>query len=158
MENGAFSFTSDGNNRAVTADKLGFMPRVGLAWHVNKKTAIRAGYGRFIVPTSLIMPDRDANGELPLGAFSPTTNALPMLSGIPQAYFANPYPQGLTAVSGKQYGRYTQLGDPIAIDKNRQKPPVSDRSPGDSLSLEPMRTVPRVRELTGTSRMSMTAS
>jgi hypothetical protein len=127
LYNGAFIFTSDGNNRATSADKMGFMPRVGLAWRLTKKTAIRAGYGRFIVPTSLIMPDRDANGELPLGAFSPTTNALPMLSGVPQAFFANPYPQGLTPAYGKQYGRYTQLGDAITIDKNQQRPPVSDR-------------------------------
>jgi len=127
LYNGAFYFTSDSNNRATSADKLGFMPRAGLAWRLNKNTAIRAGYGRFIVPNSLIMPDRDANGELPLGAFSPTTNALPMLSGIPQAFFANPYPQGLTPAYGKQYGRYTQLGDAITVDKNQQRPPISDR-------------------------------
>jgi hypothetical protein len=127
LYNGAFSFTSDANNRATTADKLGFMPRIGLAWRLGRLTAIRAGYGRFIVPNSLIMPDRDANGEIPLGAFSPTTNVNPMLSGIPQAFFANPYPQGLTPAYGKQYGRYTQLGDAITIDKNEQRPPISDR-------------------------------
>ncbi len=73
------------------------------------------------------MPDRDANGELPLGAFSPSTSVLPALSGIPQAYFSNPYPQGLTPAYGKSYGRYTQLGDAITIDKYDQRPPISDR-------------------------------
>ncbi len=125
--NGAFSFTSDANNRSTSADKREFMPRVGLAWRLGTKTAIRAGYGRFYTPTSLIMPDRDANGELPLGAFSPSTSVLPALSGIPQAYFSNPYPQGLTPAYGKSYGRFTQLGDAITIDQYEQRPPISDR-------------------------------
>ena len=124
---GAFYFTSDENNRATTADRKEFMPRVGLAWRLDDKTAIRAGYGRFYTPNSLIMPDRDANGELPLGAFTPVTNALPSLQGIPQAFLANPFPQGLTPAYGKKYGRYTQLGDAVTVDKNQQKPPISDR-------------------------------
>jgi hypothetical protein len=125
--NGAFAFTEDGNNRSTNADKMGFMPRIGLAYRLDGKTAIRIGYGRFIVPNSLIMPDRDANGEIPLGAFSPTTNVNPMLNGVPQAFFANPYPQGLTPAYGKAYGRYTQLGDPVTIDQLNQHPPISDR-------------------------------
>ena len=103
------------------------MPRVGLAFRLDSKTAIRVGYGRFYTPNSLIMPDRDANGELPLGAFSPSTSANPSLSGIPQAFLANPFPQGLTPAYGKSYGRYTQLGDAITIDKYQQRPPISDR-------------------------------
>jgi hypothetical protein len=125
--NGAFRFTGDGNNRGTSADKLEFMPRVGVAFKLDSKTAIRVGYGRFYTPNSLIMPDRDANGELPLGAFSPSTSANPLLSGVPQAYLANPFPQGLTPAYGKSYGRYTQLGDPITIDKYQQRPPISDR-------------------------------
>ena len=125
--NGAFSFTSPDNNRSTNADRVELMPRIGLAWRLNSKTAVRIGYGRFYTPTSLIMPDRDANGELPLGAFTPVTNALPSLAGIPQAFLSNPFPQGLTPAYGKSYGRYTQLGDPVTIDKNEQKPPISDR-------------------------------
>jgi len=125
--NGAFSFTTDGNKRATSADKGEFMPRVGLALKLDSKMAIRIGYGRFFTPNSLIMPDRDANGELPLGAFSPTTTANPSLSGIPQAFLANPFPQGLTPAYGKSFGRYTQLGDPITIDQYHQRPPISDR-------------------------------
>jgi hypothetical protein len=124
---GAFSFTSDDNKRATSADKREFMPRVGLAFRLDGKTAIRIGYGRFYTPNSLIMPDRDANGELPLGAFSPSTSANPLLTGIPQAFLANPFPQGLTLPYGKSYGRYTQLGDAITIDKYVQRPPISDR-------------------------------
>ena len=125
--NGAFYFTTPDNHRGTRADRLQFMPRLGVAYRLDAKTAIRAGYGRFYTPVSLIMPDRDANGELPLGAFTPVTSVLPSLTGIPQAYFSNPFPQGLTPAYGKAYGRYTQLGDAVTIDKYEQKPPISDR-------------------------------
>jgi outer membrane receptor protein involved in Fe transport len=45
--NGAFSFTTDGNKRATSADRMEFMPRVGLAFRLDSKMAIRIGYGRF---------------------------------------------------------------------------------------------------------------
>jgi hypothetical protein len=124
---GAFSFTSSKNKRGTSADKKEFMPRIGLAYRLDGKTAMRIGYARFYTPNSLIMPDRDANGEIPLGAFSPSTLVNPTLSGIPQAFLENPFPQGLTPAYGKSYGRYTQLGDAITIDKYEQRPPISDR-------------------------------
>src|SRR4030042_2328232 len=75
--NGAFKFTSEGNRRGTDADRMQFMPRIGLAWRIGQRMGIRAGYGRFFTPVSLIMPDRDANGELPLGAFTPPAPAPP---------------------------------------------------------------------------------
>jgi hypothetical protein len=125
--NGAFSFTEPGSKHGTSADKLGFMPRIGVAWRVDDRTALRFGYGRFNTPTSLIMPDRDANGEMPLGSFTPVTNVLSAQNGIPQAYFADPFPQGLTPAYGKAYGPYTQLGDAVTIDQYMQRPPISDR-------------------------------
>jgi hypothetical protein len=125
--NGAFQFTEDGDNRSTKADGMQFMPRIGLAWRLDDKSVLRAGYGRFYTPTSLIMPDRDANGEIPMGLFSPTTNVLAQLAGVPQAKFQDPFPQGLTQATGKKYGAATLLGDAITWDKYEQKPPISDR-------------------------------
>ncbi len=126
--NGAFSFTSDADKRNTKADKMGFMPRIGLAWRLDSKSVFRAGYGRFITPTSLILPDRDALGEIPMGAFSPTTTApLDQNAVPPLATFAKPFPQGLTAAYGNSRGRYTLLGDNIIIDEREQRPPISDR-------------------------------
>ena len=125
--NGAFYFTSEDAKRKTSAWKGGLMPRVGVAWRIDDKTALRAGYGRFVTPTELANSERDTLGELDLAAFSPATSVLSAVNGVPQAYLANPFPQGLTPAYGKTYGRYTNLGDTITIDEYEQRTPVSDR-------------------------------
>jgi hypothetical protein len=125
--NGAFYFTEDGNKRKTNAWKYGFMPRIGLAWRFGEKTVARAGYGRFVTPTSLANSERDTLGEIDLSAFSPITSALPNKDGVPAAYLDDPFPQGLTPPYGKTYGRYTSLGDTLTIDEYNQRTPISDR-------------------------------
>jgi hypothetical protein len=125
--NGAFYFTEPGNKRKTNAWAGGIMPRIGLAWRLDEKTAIRAGYGRFVTPTELANSERDTLGEIDLAAYSPITNVLPTLNGVPQATLANPFPQGLTPAYGKVYGTYTNLGDAVTIDEYNQRTPISDR-------------------------------
>ena len=125
--NGAFSFTSDGNKHKTSPDKWGFMPRAGLAWRIKDKTVLRMGYGRFIVPASLANPERDTLGEIDLGGFTPRTNAPAVLAGVPQSYLANPFPFGLDPITGKSYGRYTNLGTAVSVDEYEQRTPISDR-------------------------------
>ncbi len=127
LYNGAFYFTEDGNNRKTMMDKNGWMPRIGLAWRLNNKTVIRSGYGRFVVPSSLANSERDTLGEIDLGGFTPTTPVPSVQAGIPRAYLANPFPLGLNPITGKQYGRYTNLGSAVSIDEYQQRPPISDR-------------------------------
>jgi hypothetical protein len=127
LYNGAFYFTEDDNKRATQSDPYQFMPRLGLAYRLDDKTAIRFGYGRFYTPNSLADGGNEPLGSLDLGSFSPTTNVLPALQGVPQAYLSNPFPQGLTQPVGKAYGRYTNLGDNITIDEYERRPPISDR-------------------------------
>src|SRR5262249_29521608 len=85
----------------------------------------------------LIMPDRDALGEMPLGAFSPQTFIQPEVNGVPQEYFSDPFPTGLNAIAGKNNGRYTNLGDAVTFDQNYQRTPMADR-----LSLSVQRELP----------------
>ncbi|MDO8834038.1 MAG: TonB-dependent receptor, partial [Vicinamibacterales bacterium] len=125
--NGAFYFTEDNNKRMTEAEKLQLMPRLGLAFRIDDKTALRAGFGRFFTPSSLSDSGNEPLGSLDLASFSPTTNALPLSQGIPQVYLNNPFPQGLTPAYGKSYGRYSSLGDNITIDQYERRPPVSDR-------------------------------
>ena len=124
---GAFYFTEPGNNRKTDVDKNGFMPRLGLAWRLNDQSVIRLGYGRFVVPSSLANSERDTLGEIDLGGFTPTTTAPSVQEGIPRAYLANPFPLGLDPITGKSYGRYTNLGSAVTIDEYQQRPPISDR-------------------------------
>ena len=125
--NGAFYFTEEGNKRATKSYALQFMPRVGAAYRVNDRTSVRAGYARFYTPSSATDGGNEPLGSLNLAAFSPTTTALPALTGVPQAFLSNPFPQGLTPAYGKSYGRYTNLGDAITIAEYERRPPVSDR-------------------------------
>lgn len=125
--NGAFHFTEDGSIHKTNPDKWGFMPRAGLAWKLNDKSVIRMGYARFIVPASLANPERDTLGEIDLGGFTPKTSAPAVLAGVPQSFLANPFPFGLDPITGKSYGRYTNLGSAVTTDKYEQRTPISDR-------------------------------
>ena len=125
--NGAFYFTEEGSKRKTNAWTGGFMPRIGLAWRLGEKTAFRAGYGRFVTPTELANSERDSLGEIDLAAFNPITNGLSNVNGVPVAFLANPFPQGLTPPYGKSYGRNTNLGDNVSWDEYEQRTPVSDR-------------------------------
>jgi len=124
--NGAFYFTDEENPRNVSAILTQFMPRLGLAWSVDERTAVRIGYGRFYTPQMLV-DQNDTMGQLDLGAFSPQTFVLPEVQGVPQARLSNPFPQGLTPAYGKRYGTYTGLGDNVRWDEYQQRPAISDR-------------------------------
>ncbi|BDC50543.1 hypothetical protein F183_A28590 [Bryobacterales bacterium F-183] len=124
---GAFYFTEDGSRRQTSSDKFQFMPRIGLAYRLGDKTAVRVGYGRFYTPTTLTDSGNEPLGSLNLAAFSPVTEALPSLVGVPQAFLSDPFPQGLTPAYGKQYGRNTNLGDNITLSEYERRPPISDR-------------------------------
>jgi len=106
---------------------VGIYAAPGLAWKLNDKTVLRVGYGRFVVPASLANPERDTLGEIDLGGFTPRTNAPAVLAGIPQSYLASPFPFGLDPITGKSYGRYTNLGSAVNIDQYQQRTPISDR-------------------------------
>ncbi|NWG13740.1 MAG: hypothetical protein HXY20_09415, partial [Acidobacteria bacterium] len=127
LYNGAFYFTEENARRATNSYKLQFMPRLGAAYRLDNKTALRIGYARFYTPNSYTDSGNEPLGSLNLAAFSPITSVLPLLTGVPQAFLSNPFPQGLTPAYGKSYGRYTNLGDAVTISEYERRPPVSDR-------------------------------
>lgn len=107
--NGAWVFTDSNNRGSWNAPKTLFMPRIGMAWRLNDRTAIRAGFARYIVPATLTQ-GLDILGSVAYPGFDATSAALPHLQGVPQQRLSNPYPGGLVPVSGKSLGRYTNLG------------------------------------------------
>jgi len=125
--NGAFYFTGNDSKHKTSPDPYAFMPRIGLAYRLNDRTVLRVGYGRFVVPASLANPERDTLGEIDLGGFTPTTAVPSIVAGVPQAYLANPFPNGLDPITGKTYGRYTNLGTTVSLDEYNQRTPISDR-------------------------------
>ncbi|MBI3680346.1 MAG: TonB-dependent receptor [Acidobacteria bacterium] len=114
LYNGAWVFTDDSHRNLYNSPKLTLLPRAGIAYRVNDRTAIRGGWSRYVVPPSI-----NFNGGInilntvPYPAYLVTSSPLPMLEGIPQAKMSDPFPAGvnpLVQAPGKALGRYTQLG------------------------------------------------
>ncbi len=111
--NGAYRFASDAsvwNNHWGTIS-----PRAGLAYKVNDKTSVRAGFARYYTPW-------EANQSYGMeGAnyygFSVNSAAPPLVAGVPQMSLANPFPASypLTPATGKTLGANTGLGDSVSF-------------------------------------------
>ncbi|MEP7365385.1 MAG: TonB-dependent receptor [Acidobacteriota bacterium] len=118
--NGAWIFTDSNNRGSWNAQKTLLMPRAGLAYRLNDKTAIRIGYARYIVPASL-SDGLDILGSVQYPGFDARTDGLALLTGVPQSTLSNPFPGGLVPVTGKAYGTYTNLGgSPIFYNQDFQ--------------------------------------
>jgi hypothetical protein len=124
--NGAWRFTDADNPGMWNPKKLNLLPRAGFAFRVDDRTAIRAGYARYLTPASIQVP---IIGELPYPGYSGRTNAAPVIEGKPQAYWSDPYPASnpLIPVLGKSLGRYTNLGGAVSTDVEEFRPNVNDR-------------------------------
>ena len=107
--NGAWIFTDSDNRGSWQAQRTLFLPRAGMAFRWNDKTALRFGYARYIIPASLT-DGLDVLGSVQYPGFDARTEALPLLTGVPQVRLRDPYPGGLVPVTGKGFGRYTNHG------------------------------------------------
>jgi hypothetical protein len=124
--NGAWVFTDSENRGSWNAPKGLFMPRVGIAYRANDKTAIRIGWARYIVPATLT-DGLNILGSVPLPGFDANTSSIGNIQGVPQQRVNNPFPGGLVAVVGKSLGRYTNLGNPTTWYQQNFNPGVNDR-------------------------------
>jgi len=88
------------------ADKNNFAPRVGLAYELNPKTILRAGYGIFY---DVIGVDRQ---DVQQGGFSQPTSINPSLDNgqTYQETLSNLFPRGLDVPRGAADGLATYLG------------------------------------------------
>ncbi len=113
---GAWQFV-DGNNRtAWNAQKNVILPRVGLAYRVDDRTALRIGYARYAVPPIQEVTSLDPLGSTPYPGFSATTTPLSLLEGIPRAMFSDPFPTSgpnsnpLVEPFGQRFGENAIVG------------------------------------------------
>jgi hypothetical protein len=124
--NGAWIFTDANNPGSWNPPKLLFMPRIGMAFKVNDKTAIRAGWARYIIPATLT-DGLNILGSVPYPGYDATSTAVAPLQGVPQETLTNPFPGGLVPPTGKAYGRYTNLGGAATWFDQNFTPGVNDR-------------------------------
>jgi len=123
---GAWIFTDSHNRGSWKAPKTLLMPRIGMAWRIDDKTALRAGWARYIVPATLT-DGLNILGSVPLPGFDATTTTIGPIQGVPQQKFSDPYPGGLVSVVGKSLGRYTNLGGSGTWYQQNFTPTVNDR-------------------------------
>ncbi len=88
--NGAWIYTDGDNPGLYLAPKRSFLPRLGIAYRVNDKTALRVGYARYAVIMSVlgyswILPSTDG--------YSQTSNGPVQVLGVPQGYSAIRFPR-----------------------------------------------------------------
>jgi len=124
--NGSWVFTDSNNRGSWNAPKNLFMPRVGVAWKLNDKSALRAGWARYIVPSTLT-DGLDILGSVYYPGFDAISTAIAPLLGVPQQTISNPFPGGLVPVTGKNLGTFTNLGGVANWYQQDLKPAVNDR-------------------------------
>ena len=103
--------------RTQLSDKNNWDPRLGVAWQLNDRTVIRAGFGIFHHP---LVPNTD-NAQ----GFSRSTSAVvSQPDGVTPTYaLANPFPQGIQQPLGSKDGLLTNLGLGVSGPIRRQRLP-----------------------------------
>jgi hypothetical protein len=110
---GGFTFAGlNGNPRqAIKTNKLGFQPRFGFAYAVDTKTVIRGGFEEMLTGPLLTYASLIQDG---LVGFSARTTYISSLNSgqtpNPNANVGNPFPTGVTPISGSSAGLLTALG------------------------------------------------
>jgi hypothetical protein len=124
--NGAWVYADSQHRGAYRPDRKVFLPRAGLALRVNDKTALRAGYARYVVPPLVLARTLE---RITMQGFNASTTAAPVLEGIPGARLSDPFPASnpLILPVGKAYGRYSNLGDAASWDDQDFHSGVNDR-------------------------------
>jgi hypothetical protein len=121
--NGQWRFTTGSHPGMWNAPALALAPRAGIAFRINDKTALRAGYARFVIPTEYnftaapIAGFEDINFlEPPFFGMTGYQFTTPLLQGVPQQTLANPYPvtnpllPNFGPINGKALGPNVGIG------------------------------------------------
>jgi len=120
---GAWNFTTSSHPGMWNPPSLALAPRAGIAIKIDDKTALRAGYARYVIPTEYnftaapIAGFEDVNFlEPPFFGMTGYQFAAPLLQGVPQETLSNPYPAtnpllpNFGPVNGKALGSYVGIG------------------------------------------------
>src|SRR5260370_40899999 len=111
------------------------MARIGLAYQLQDKTVLRAGYGIY---RESLGADRY---DVQQAGFSQDTSLVPSLDNGQtfQATLANPFPHGLLSASGASLGLQTFLGPSLTFFSPDRRPGYAQRWTMDIQSEFPKR-------------------
>jgi hypothetical protein len=105
-----FSGTNGVGARQFPTNFHDFAPRLGFAYQMDQKTVLRAGGGIFYAPSRT-----QAGGTIGNFGWAATTTYTGSVDGLtPSAYLSNPFPTGLTPVTGSSQGLLTQVGQAVS--------------------------------------------
>jgi hypothetical protein len=122
---GGLTFANVGGNPRTywTATKNNFQPRVGLAYQIDPKTILRAGFGIFTASVGVSYTNTNQTG------FSQSTPIQASLdNGLTfQSTNANPFPTGLISPPRSANGLSTNLGQALTFFGDTRPHPYSER-------------------------------
>jgi len=124
--NGAWKFTDSAHRGLYNANHHIFLPRLGAAYRLGEKTALRAGWARYVTPVVSMLPE---GAGISIYGYSRGTSTAPVLAGIPQGFISDPFPLSnpMQLPTGKSLGSYQNLGDGPSWIWQNLNPPVNDR-------------------------------
>lgn len=129
--NGDWVFSDENNRKPFQTQRLIFLPRIGMAFRVNDKTALNIGFARYVVPTVAGQNTTSANTLAACvwcSGFSSVSPALPLAQGRPQAYLSDPFPgTSLQPPVGKSLGPYNNVGNAPNWPAQNNRAQVNDR-------------------------------
>lgn len=105
------------------SDNNNFAPRIGMAYQLDRRTVLRAGYGIFF---DVLGVDRNGVNQ---GGFNQPTNLIPTLDNGQTfiATLANPFPNGIDVPQGAAGGLTTFLGRGISFFYGKPLNPYMQR-------------------------------
>jgi hypothetical protein len=122
--NGGLQYTSASNRFPYPRDLNNIQPRLGVAYQVHPTTVVRAGFGIIYFNTL----------ESPIGTGFSQTTSYNNYSGTttniaPLNSLANPFPSGVTPVTGSSLGLATALGQNVSfVDPHHVQPKSAQQS------------------------------
>ncbi len=120
---GVIVFAGNGKNTVSNPYDNKFGPRLGLAYQVNSKTVIRAGYGIFWAPQFAISTPPATVGYAQTTTYiASTDNNL-----TPASSLSNPFPGGILQPAGNSLGNLTGIGQPISLADPHARSPYTQQ-------------------------------
>jgi len=117
---GQFRFTDENQRRPIDTDFSNVQPRVGFAFALSDKTAVRGGYGIFYT-----LSRATVKGHLGSGFQTSSNLEASRDGGLTQyASLSNPYPDGLNVPPGRSQGAATFLGLGIGTESRDNQNPL----------------------------------